>query len=166
MAGRASKRTGRPSDSGKDAGDSPDGARVGVRHGERDAPVVSGGGISAFLYDADGDDRDVAPDEGLLDELADEDLLWVDVDSSQRGAVERVTALLPVHLESMSVAAAHKPFIHDFGESFVIGVLPVPAGADRPESEMLICAVGHNSLVTVHDGDVGSASFVTAPTTT
>lgn len=66
MAGRASKRTGRPSDSGKDAGDSPDGARVGVRHGERDAPVVSGGGISAFLYDADGDDRDVAPDAGLL----------------------------------------------------------------------------------------------------
>ena len=102
----------------------------------------------------------------FLDELADEDLLWVDVDSSQRGAVERVTALLPVHLESMSVAAAHKPFIHDFGESFVIGVLPVPAGADRPESEMLICAVGHNWLVTVHDGDVGSASCVTAPTTT
>jgi len=129
---------------------------VGVRHGERDAPVVSGGGVSAFLYDADGDDLDIAPDKGLLDDLADEDLLWVDLDSSQAGAVEQVTALLPVHLESMSVAAAHKAFIHDFGESFVIGVLPVPARAARPESEMLICAVGNNWLVTVHDGDVGT----------
>jgi magnesium transporter len=134
----------------------PESVRVGVRHGERDAPVVDGGGISAFLYDADGDDRDVAPDKGLVDGLAGGDSLWVDVDSSQKGAVARVPALLPVHIESMSVAAAHKPFIDDFGESFVLGVLPLPAGTARPKSETLICAVGRNWLVTVHDGDVGA----------
>src|SRR5665811_2007194 len=65
----------------------PDVVRAGVRHGERDAPVVDGGGCSAFLYDAGGDDRDVRLDKALIDGLADDDLLWVDVDSSQEGAV-------------------------------------------------------------------------------
>jgi len=91
-----------------------------------------------------------------MDGLADNDLLWVDVDSSQKGAVARVTDLIPVDIESMSVAAANKPFIHEFGESFVLGVLPLPASMARPESETLISAVGQNWLVTAHDGDVGS----------
>ena len=40
----------------------PEAIRGGVRHGERDAPVVDGGGCSAFLYDAGGEDRDVTLD--------------------------------------------------------------------------------------------------------
>jgi len=78
------------------------------------------------------------------------------VDSSQEGAVARVTALIPVHIESMSVTDATKPFVHGFGESFVLGVLPLPADSAQPESEMLICAVGRNWLVTVHDGEAGA----------
>ena len=70
----------------------PEAIRAGVRHGERDAPVVDGGGCSAFLYDAGGEDRDVALDKALIDGLADNDLLWVDVDSSQAGAVALVSA--------------------------------------------------------------------------
>lgn len=106
MAPSARERTRQPSDSAQDAGEPPEGVRVGVGHGERAASVVRGGGISAFLRDADGDDRDVAPDKALVDGLADADLLWVDVDSSQKGAVARVTDLIPVDIESMSVAAA------------------------------------------------------------
>ena len=134
----------------------PDVVRAGVRHGERDAPVVDGGGCSAFLYDAGGDDRDVRLDKALIDGLADDDLLWVDVDSSQEGAVARVTALIPVHIESMSVTDVNKPFVHGFGESFVLGVLPLTVDMAQPESEMLICAVGRNWLVTVHDGEAGA----------
>jgi Mg2+ and Co2+ transporter CorA len=130
--------------------------RAGVRHGERDAPIIDGGGVSTFLYDADGDDRDVRLDKALIDGLADDDLLWVDVDSSQEGAVARVTALIPVHIDSMSVTDVNRPFIHSFGESFVLGVLPVPSKMAQPKSEMLICAVGRNWLVTVHDGEAGA----------
>src|SRR5664280_2304484 len=144
------------SDEAEDVATTPDVIRAGVRHGERDAPVVDGGGCSAFLYDAGGEDRDVALDTALIDGLADDDLLWVDVDSSQEGAVARVTALIPVHIESMSVTDANKPFVHGFGESFVLGVLPFPADMAQQESEMLICAVGRNWLVTVHDGEAGA----------
>ena len=80
----------------------------------------------------------------------------MDVDSSQEEALAGVTELLPVELESASVAATNRPFIHDFGESFVLGVLPSPTLTTEPESEALICAVGHNWLVTVHDGEVAS----------
>ena len=140
-------------DEAEDVATTPDVVRAGVRHGERDAPVVDGGACSAFLYDADGDDRDVRLDKALIDGLADDDLLWVDVDSSQEGAVARVTALIPVHIESMSVTDVTRPFVHGFGESFVLGVLPLPADMAQPDSEMLICAVGRNWLVTVHDGN-------------
>jgi hypothetical protein len=85
-----------------------------------------------------------------VDGLADSDLLWVDVDS-RKEAVAEVARLFPVDFESMSVAATSRPFIHDFGESFVLGVLPFPPSMAKPESEALICAVGHNWLVTVHD---------------
>ncbi len=144
MAARVRDRKRRPSDSAQDAGAPPRGGREGARHGERDAPAVDGGGISAFLYDADGDDREVAPDKTLVDGLAGDDVLWVHVDSSQEGAVGRVTDLIPVEIESVSEAAENKPFIHDYGESFVLGVLPLPASKARPESETLICAVGDN----------------------
>ena len=152
------KRARRASDDARDMGTIPDVVRAGVRHGERDAPVVDGGGVSAFLYDADGDDCDCGLDKAVIDGLADDDLLWVDVDSSQEGAVARVTALIPVHIESMSVTDVNRPFIHGFGESFVLGVMPPPANMAQPDSEMLICAVGRNWLVTVHDGEAGALS--------
>ena len=152
MAERARKHTRRPSADAQDGGV----PSKGFTDGEKDAPDV-GGGLSAFLYDADGDNHEVALDGALVDGLADSDLLWVDVDS-RKEAVAGVAELLPVDFESMSVAATSRPFIHDFGESFVLGVLPFPPSMAKPESEALICAVGHNWLVTVHDGEVGSLS--------
>src|SRR5665811_644559 len=79
------------SDEAEDVATTPDVIRAGVRHGERDAPVVDGGGCSAFLYDAGGEDRDVALDTALIDGLADDDLLWVDVDSSQAVSYTHLT---------------------------------------------------------------------------
>ena len=151
MAEGAPKHMRRPSADTEDSG-TPSKSVTGV---ETDAPDV-GAGISAFLYDADGDDHGVPLDRALVDRLADSDLLWVDVDSSQEEALAGVIELLPVELESASVAATNRPFIHDFGESFVLGVLPSPTITTEPESEALICAVGHNWLVTVHDGEVTS----------
>ena len=150
MAERARKHTRRPNADAADADMPPKGVNI-----ETNAPDV-GMGLSAFLYDADGDDHEVPLDRALVDGLADSDLLWVDVDSSQTEALTGVTELLPVNLESTPVGATNRPFIHDFGASYVLGVLPFPTGVTKPESEALICAVGHNWLVTVHEGEVAS----------
>ena len=125
---------------------------------ERNAPVLSGEGISAFLYHANGEDGKVALDPALVDRLADDDLLWVDVDSSREGAIEALAAVIPVRDRSVLSDVAHRPFIYDYGDSFVLGVLTLPSGSAEVESGtgMLVCAVGHNWLVTVHSGEVSA----------
>ena len=134
------------------------GARLSGKDSERNAPVLAGEGISAYLYDADGEDHEVALDPGVLEGLADADLLWVDVDSSQEGAIEALNAVMPVKDRSLLPDAERKPFIHDFGDSFVLGVLTLPPDPSEVESGtgMLTCAVGHNWLVTVHSGEITS----------
>jgi len=42
-------------------------------------PAVAEAGAWAFLYDAEGHDREVAVEPGLTDQLHDFALLWVDV---------------------------------------------------------------------------------------
>ena len=134
------------------------GARLSGADSERNAPVLAGEGISAYLYDADGEDHEVALDPGVLEGLADADLLWVDVDSSQEGAIEALTAVMPVKDRSLLSDAERKPFIHDYGDSFVLGVLTLPQDPAAVESGtgMLTCAVGHSWLVTVHSGEITS----------
>jgi len=68
MAERARKHTRRPSVQDASV------PSKGFTDGEKDAPDV-GSGLSAFLYDADGDDHKVALDGALVDGLADSDLL-------------------------------------------------------------------------------------------
>ena len=83
-----------PEASGRDGG-------AAAADAERNAPVLAGEGISAFLYDANGEDREVTLEPALVDGLADDDLLWVDVDSSQEGAIEALTAVIPAKEPSL-----------------------------------------------------------------
>ena len=123
---------------------------------QRDAPEVGGGGVNAFLYDADGDDREVTPERTLVEGLEDEDLLWIDVDSSEEGAIALVAGLLPLEPGVLEARPGARPYLRDYGDAFVLGVLPVPAARAGTASETLVCAVGRNWLVTLHEGDVGS----------
>jgi magnesium transporter len=170
MSGNQSKeaasRRGRPERSGGsrdgDPARSGDAGRDSAADAKRDAPDT-GSGLRAFLYDADGDDRDVSPDEELLAGLADDDLLWMDVDASSEGAVERVAELASVDAAALDPAAHSEPFIRDFGDALVIGVLPPPAqsregagAAAGDSSGMLVCAMGRNWLATLHHGETGA----------
>ena len=105
MAERARKHTRRPSADAQDGGV----PSKGFTDGEKDAPDV-GGGLSAFLYDADGDDREVALDGALVDGLADSDLLWVDVDSRKEavaGGRQAAPRRLRVHVSGSDEQTVH-----------------------------------------------------------
>jgi magnesium transporter len=124
--------------------------------GERDAPALGGEGLTAFLYAADGQDADVAPEDVDLERLAESDLLWIDADSSEDGVVERVAGLAPLDPEVLR-RLPKDPFIRDVGDAFVLGVRPLESDQDEEsESALLLCAVGSNWFVTLHRGDVGS----------
>jgi magnesium transporter len=122
----------------------------------RDAPDPQQPGVGAFLYRGEGEDREVEPDGVSVDDLADDDLLWVDVDSSSDGAVEQAARLVSLDADELRPGAEARPSLRDSGDSFVLGVVPLRTDQDPSGSEVLVCAVGRNWLVTVHDRGVGS----------
>jgi Mg2+ and Co2+ transporter CorA len=136
----------------------PDGERgPDVRERERDAPAPRADGLSAFLYDADGEDTDVDPETVRLESLAEKDLIWIDADTSRDDALERLAGIIPLSREALGELPLGGPFIRDMGEAFVLGVTPLPDPDDaRRESRSLVCVVGRNWFVSLHDGSVGS----------
>ena len=135
--------------------DSPEGVRD-APEGKRDAPARHADGLSAFLYAADGTDKDVAPEDVDLERLAENDLLWIDVDASRERAFERLADLVPLEDEALR-RLPKDPFVRDLGDAFALGVRPLASDQDEAaRSALLICVVGRNWFVSIHDGEVGS----------
>jgi Mg2+ and Co2+ transporter CorA len=123
---------------------------------ESDAPATGGEGVSAFLYDADGEDGYVSATGVDLRDLDENDLLWIDADASGEGAFEQVAAVLPLDADALGRLPA-EPFVRDVGDAFVLGVWPLASDQSQASrSALLVCAVGRNWFVSLHEGDVGS----------
>lgn len=126
--------------------------------GERFAPGAERtNGRSAFLYDADGEDKEVVLEKALIDGLQDKDLLWIDLRMAEGEAVDVLNEAFGTNLRPMPMrGAAPGPSISDYGEYFVLRVLPLRGADAEDNAEALTCAVGRNWLATVHDGEVPS----------
>jgi magnesium transporter len=120
----------------------------------RHSPHAAPGMVDAFLYDADGDDRPVAFSASIKRQLVAQDLLWVDFNMTDRDALARLDSCFGTAMTSFAGDAPPRPALRDYGECFVLRVLPLPMRNDRLQAETLTCAVGMNWLATVHDGDV------------
>lgn len=130
--------------------------RVAARDRERDAPAARHDGLSAFLYAADGEDRAVAAGDVDRERLAENDLLWVDVDASREGALERLADLLPLDAEALR-RLPKEPFVRDLGDAFALGVRPLESDQDEAaQSALLLCVVGRNWFMSIHEAKVGS----------
>jgi magnesium transporter len=148
-----------PSTTQGNAGPAHNNAAREPQGGERHAPDAERkDGKSAFLYDADGDDHEVALDESVVRGLADDDLLWIDLRTPEGVALELLNGLFATEIKPLPPAeeATPRPFIRDYGEYFVLRVLPLRSAQGDDRAETLTCAVGRNWLATVHDGDVPS----------
>jgi magnesium transporter len=122
--------------------------------GERHAPDIERV-QSAFLYDATGEDREVELDEALIGGLHAEDLLWIDINKPERGALEFLDGMLATAMSPFATQEkTPRSALRDYGDYFVLRVLPLRGAHPKREAEALTCAVGRNWLATVHDGDV------------
>jgi magnesium transporter len=131
-------------------------ARDGAGDRARDAPALHREGATAFLYAAEGEDTDLALEDVDLEGMAENDLLWIDADSSEEGIVERLAEQIPLDPEVLR-HLPQEPFVRDVGEAFVLGVRPLAADQEEAaQSTLLLCAVGSNWFVTLHEGDEGS----------
>jgi Mg2+ and Co2+ transporter CorA len=128
-------------------------------------------GTQAYLYDADGRDREVDLESIAVGKLRPDDLLWIDVPDHDDASLDRVATLLGVDASIWTARDAGQAQLENYREYFRFTVNTAPgsenhAGRHRsqagaPESEngvpgsvRLDFIVAERWLVTVHSGDV------------
>ena len=124
-------------------------------------------GIHAYLYDAEGRDREIALDEVSLDELGSENLLWIDIDDHNEAKLEQVRKLLKIGQEIWSDDQTGRSRLENYGDyfRFAVGTASAPhdheihsdpaeANHETKGSVRVNFVVAERWLVTIHDGDV------------
>lgn len=129
--------------------------------------------ITAYLYDADGCDREVSLDEATIAGLDERSLLWIDCDDRDDETLGRVASLIGVSADYFKANGGRPPALDNYGDHFHFRVNAAPQHhEDMPEGQQpsadlkpnraedpmstpsidfLVCK---NVLVTVHDGSV------------
>jgi len=127
----------------------------------------------AYLYDADGRDREVPIDDDILAGLDERSLLWIDCDDREDEALARVAGLIGVSADLFEVHDGTRPTLDNYGGRFHFRVNAAPQHReDLPEGEQpsfelkpdrpneslstpsIDFVVCKQILVTVHDGPV------------
>lgn len=115
--------------------------------------------LQAYLYDADGSDREVKLDESLVAHLTERQLLWVDVLGVERDDLEQVASLLKLHRESVRTVLnpVGRPRLDHYGSYFQINVVALNEEGKETSNYKPISLdffSGPNYVVTVHNEEV------------
>jgi magnesium/cobalt transport protein CorA len=113
--------------------------------------------VIVYLFDADGEDRQIELTENILENINDKHLLWVNILERDEATLERVASLL--HLKEIPMRGIlrvyERPKIFKFAEFYHFFIISVEAGDGGTLNAIPIdFLVGTNFVVTVHDGDV------------
>jgi magnesium transporter len=113
--------------------------------------------ILAYLYDADGTDKEIKLESGILESLNDNQLLWINILKRDKQLVESAASFLQLkHVPVRSILnVSERPKIdrfNDFYRFFVVSVENNEKGEIFPIPIDYI--VGKNFVITIHDGDV------------
>lgn len=113
--------------------------------------------LIVYLFDADGDDREIELNENVLNDINDKQLLWVNILERDEETLKRVASVL--NLEKIPVRGIlrvyERPKIYKFAEFYHFYIVSVETGETGVVRSIPIdFLVGKNFVVTVHDGDV------------
>lgn len=117
-----------------------------------DAPGL----VTAYLYAADDVDREIELEASTLEDLTEQQLVWVDVSGDEEEAVRRVTGLLDLDdavVEELLSGSA-RPRITDFDRCFLVTLRAVD---ERPEGSAFLridAVVGDSWIVSTHQGSI------------
>ena len=117
-----------------------------------------------MLLDAEGNDRELSRDEFEHESLTDQRLVWIDMPSGGKDRdIARDRAFLkqlgaPEEALDALLEVIGRPRLFEYGDVMRLEVtgLTQPAGESREDSQpvAVLCVVGPNWLVTVHDAPV------------
>jgi Mg2+ and Co2+ transporter CorA len=110
--------------------------------------------VKGFLFEENGEDRAIDPAELDDQELNDQQLLWVDIDTSAEGATDAIPRSIAFEqtLADAIGDGEHVPLVRDFEDRFRVRLL-LPVQSEG-EPDTLDCVVGANWVVTAHPGEL------------
>jgi magnesium transporter len=109
-------------------------------------------GTRAYMYDADGRDRDVEVSPSCLAGLSDGSLLWADVDLDSEGSAETISECFGIDPEAVerAIRSEDRSRLETYDGFLRISVLIIAGPAESPEAVEVHCFVGRNWIVTAH----------------
>ncbi len=109
--------------------------------------------MKGFLFEEDGEDRAIDPAELDDQELNDQRLLWVDLDTSAEGATDAIPKSIAFEqtLADAIGDGERVPLVRDFEDRFRVRLLLPKHSEGEPDT--LDCVVGANWVVTAHPGE-------------
>lgn len=116
--------------------------------------VTQAKGLRAFLYDAKARDKQIRLSARVADRLTKDQLLWVDVDSSSKAAVEQLRTL--VDLRDDDLGRRERLPLRERGDYFSFTLPALVGPANDVASVDLTCVVAGRWLVTAHSGAIAS----------
>lgn len=108
--------------------------------------------VKAYLFDADGNDHAIDPDASVVQNIGDNQLLWVDITGNEEREITDVGALFSLHPEAVNILLKPigRPLIQTFDTYFQLNVAAVKEVDDRYTPLGLDIVSGANYVVTVH----------------
>ncbi len=111
--------------------------------------------VKAFLYDAEGRDREVNAGKATLAAAGDHQLLWFDLRRDASGQIDAMAKLTGIAVEARNAiaAAAGDTALHTYETHFQFSV-PAPPQGLRRSTERLDFLIAPTWLATVRDSDI------------
>jgi magnesium transporter len=110
--------------------------------------------VRAVLYDANGDDRDLDLSTEPQPRLADDRILWIDIDERARKDLGLSAAALGLEREALGRLAGEdqRPTVLRLPDRVVLSLGAVQPDDEEAIRHELTVVIGKNHLMTVHDG--------------
>jgi magnesium/cobalt transport protein CorA len=113
--------------------------------------------VIVYLFDADGDDREIELKENILSNVNDKQLLWANILERDEATLKNVASIL--HLENIPLHGVlriyERPKIYKFADFYHFFIISVEYGEGGSLRSIPIdFLVGKNFVVTIHEGDV------------
>jgi magnesium/cobalt transport protein CorA len=113
--------------------------------------------ILAYLYDADGTDQEIKPEDAVLENLNNKQLLWINVLKRDKQFIHQISKAL--NLSDVPVKnilnISERPTIEKFHDFYRLFVVSVNIDDDGKLQQVPIdYLIGKNFVLTIHDGDV------------
>jgi magnesium transporter len=119
-----------------------------------DRPAQPAPGARAYLYDANGSDREVPFDRSVVEGLRDNELLWVDVGEGD-DALPDLSEWFGIDEED--IERTSRPAARELQAAdgyFYVSAVIVAESSDGFQPAGLHCFVGKNWILTVHNGSI------------